>query len=393
MPIIQKTILDLLMKNIYLDNNAMTPCDPEVIDLIQQNLSDHNLGNPSSNHFFGWEAHKRYETAKENIANIYNALADDVIFTSGASEANNQAILGLVQAAKLKNLNRKKILVSAIEHKCVLNAAQFAFGIYNCKLETIPVHEDGIIDLNALRELLTDEVLLVSVMAVNNEIGTVQPYAEIGKLCRLVGAIFHVDAAQASYEDIDIISNNIDLLSLSGAKVYGPAGVGVLIIDSMLTLKPVPLIHGGLQQGGLRSGTIPLYLCEAMSHALSKMNNIKPLEKEFLLNLRHYLINTLKENNIDFSINGSLEKRHPGNLNISIRGISNDTLVQKLQPQFAVSTGSACNSGIIKKSHVLSALGLKAEDIVSAIRIGIGRFNTKQDIQLFAEKLKSILQG
>lgn len=376
---------------IYLDNNATTPCDPEIIDLMSNLLLDQSIANPSSNHAFGWKANEIYELAKERIAEVYNALSNDVIFTSGASESNNHAISGTIQSAILSNNSRKRILVSAIEHKCVLNAAKFHCNLFNYKLDIIPVKEDGIIDLDALKEYLNEDTLLVSVMAVNNEIGTIQPITEIGKLCKESGVIFHVDAAQAGYEHIDIIKQNIDLLSLSGHKIYGPIGVGILIVDSMLELKPTPLIHGGLQQTEGRSGTIPPYLCEAMSFAVTKLADLRDKERNYLKFLRDQLIKSLKEHQINFAINGSMEQRHPGNLNISLLGYSNDLIVQKLQPDIAISTGSACNSGIIQNSYVLQALGLNNERINSAIRICFGRFSTENDVTLFTERLVRIL--
>lgn len=378
---------------IYLDNNAMTPCDPEVIEIMKSSLLSTDLGNPSSNHAFGWRANERYELAKEVVADAYNALPDDVIFTSGASEANNHAILGAVQAAFLNKVKRRKILVSGIEHKCALNAVSFAKELFGFEIITIPVQSDGLVDLDVFKKLLSEDVLLVSVMAVNNEIGTVQPYSEIGRLCREFGAIFHMDAAQSAYEDIDIIESNIDMLSLSGAKFYGPTGVGVLIIDSMLDLKPVPLIHGGMQQVGARSGTIPLYLCEAMSFAIKKLCEQRVDEKARLETLRDLLLKQLDDKGIKYSINGSMKHRHPGNLNLSFIGYQNDLLVQKLQPEVAVSTGAACNSGLIQQSYVLKALGLSREQIESTIRVGIGRFNTEQDILLFVELLKKALNS
>lgn len=387
-----KTVFIRFMPMIYLDNNAMTPCDPEVVELMRDTLLNRELANPSSNHASGWRAAQLYENAKEGIANAYNALLDDVIFTSGASEANNHAILGIIQAAVLNNISRKKIIVSEIEHKCVLNAAYFAQKLFNYELIVVPVTNDGLIDLAELKVLLTDEVLLVSVMAVNNEIGTVQPYSEIGKLCREKGAIFHVDAAQSAYEEIDIIESNIDLLSLSGGKFYGPTGVGVLIVDSMLDLKPAPLIHGGLQQVGFRSGTIPLYLCEAMSFAVKKMSDLRKTEKNRLEELRKLLLDSLEAYCIQFSINGSMEHRHPGNLNISIIGYANDLIVHKLQPDVAISTGAACNAGEIQQSYVLSALGLSDKEIASSIRIGIGRYTTEQEVLRFTQKLAEVLE-
>lgn len=378
---------------IYLDNNATTPCDPEIIDLMNNLLLDKSIANPSSNHAFGWKAHKIHKQAKEDIANIYNALPEDVVFTSGASEANNQAIIGTVQASILNNNPRKKIIISSIEHKCILNSAKFCEELYQYEVITIPVSNEGIIDLNALKDALNDNVLLVSIMAVNNEIGTIQPISEIGRLCRNVGAIFHVDAAQAGYENIDIIENNIDLLSLSGHKIYAPIGIGILIIDSMLKQKPLPLIHGGLQQENSRSGTIPTYLCAAISLAITKIAQNKKTEAQHLKKLRSLLLSQLDSNHIHYVINGSMEKRHPGNLNLSFPSFSNDLIVQKLQPHFAISTGSACNAGIIQDSHVLKALNLSNDLIKSAIRIGLGRFTTESEILQFSNALINILKN
>lgn len=376
---------------IYLDNNATTHCDPEIITTIQRSLLDSTIANASSNHAFGWKANDVYELAKENIANAYNALPNDIIFTSGASEANNHAIMGSMQSAILSNNHRRTILVSAIEHKCILNTSKFGADLFKFNVVIIPVTKEGIVDLAFLESELSEDVLLVSIMSVNNEIGTIQPISEIGKLCRKVGAIFHVDAAQAAYESLDIIESNIDMMSLSAHKMYGPTGVGVLLIDSMLELKPAPLIHGGLQQENSRSGTIAPYLCEAMSLAVTKMAMLRESEKIKLENLRDLLISTLHSNNIEFIINGSMQHRHPGNLNISLIGHSNDLIVQKLQPDFAISTGSACNAGIIQRSYVLQALGLNQDRVNSAIRIGLGRFNTEKDVISFAENLSKIL--
>ncbi|WP_278976903.1 cysteine desulfurase family protein [Oligella urethralis] len=277
------------------------------------------------------------------------------------------------------------------------------------RLIVIPVKLDGLIDLDVLKQHLSNDVLLVSVMAVSNEVGTVQPYSEIGRLCREVGtvqpyseigrlcrevgAIFHMDAAQSAYEDIDIIESNIDMLSLSGGKLYGPTGVGVLIVDSMPDLKPVPLIHGGLQQVGVRSGTIPLYLCEAISFAIKKVQKQRAEERSYLESLRKLLLKKLDDMGIEYSVNGSMEHRHPGNLSLSFIGYQNDLLVQKLQPEVAVSTGAACNSRVIQQSYVLKALGLSREKIESTIRVGIGRFNTEQDILFFVKQLEKALES
>lgn len=376
---------------IYLDNNATTFCDPEITAAINQLLVDESLGNPSSNHSFGWKAHALYEDALENIAHFYNALPDDVVITSGASEANNQAIIGVAQSAYLQGSIRKKIIVSSIEHKCVLNAAKFACSLMGYELISIPVTSDGLVNIDMLKEQLRDDVLLVSIMAVNNEVGTVQSMQEIGQLCKQYGVIFHVDGAQAGYENIDMIASNIDMLSLSGHKIYGPVGVGALIVDSMIEIKPQPLIHGGLQQVGYRSGTIAPYLCHAMSLAVTKMHQVQSEESNYLRNLRAYLLKNLDQQGIEYIINGSMINRHPGNLNISLIGQDNNTLVQKLQPKVAISTGSACNAGIIQDSYVLKAMNISDERLKSAVRICFGRFNTKENVDQFLDLLIPVL--
>lgn len=376
---------------IYLDNNATTPCDPDIAKAITDILMDESMGNPSSNHAFGWKAHAMYEDALENIAHFYNALPDDVVITSGASEANNQAIIGVAQAAHLANDPRKKIIVSSIEHKCVLNAAKFACDSMGYHLITLPVSADGIIDMDALVAHIADDVLLVSVMAVNNEVGTVQPIQEIGKLCKQYGIIFHVDGAQAGYESIDMIAANIDLLSLSGHKIYAPIGVGALIVDSMCAIKPLPIIHGGLQQAPYRSGTISPFLAHAMSLAVTKMHQVQLEEAQHLRQLRNDFLQQLDQHHIDYTINGSMTERHPGNLNISLIGHDNNMLVQKLQPHVAISTGSACNSGVIQDSYVLKAMNLSEAHLKSAVRICFGRFNTKENVDQLLNLLMPIL--
>ncbi|KZS23310.1 cysteine desulfurase family protein [Wohlfahrtiimonas chitiniclastica] len=376
---------------IYLDNNATTPCDPDIAKAITDILMDESMGNPSSNHAFGWKAHAMYEDALENIAHFYNALPDDVVITSGASEANNQAIIGVAQAAHPANDPRKKIIVSSIEHKCVLNAAKFACDSMGYTLISIPVSTDGIIDMDALVAHLSDDVLLVSVMAVNNEVGTVQPIQEIGKLCKQHGIIFHVDGAQAGYESIDMIAANIDLLSLSGHKIYAPIGVGALIVDSMCAIKPLPIIHGGLQQAPYRSGTISPFLAHAMSLAVTKMHQVQLEEAQHLRQLRHNFLQQLDQHHIDYTINGSMTERHPGNLNISLIGHDNNMLVQKLQPHVAISTGSACNAGVIQDSYVLKAMNLSEAHLKSAVRICFGRFNTKENVDQLLNLLMPIL--
>lgn len=371
---------------IYMDYQSTTPLDSAVLEKMIPYMSI-SFGNPhSSEHTFGWEANKAVEQARSKVASYINALENEIIFTSGATESNNLAIIGTGYSA-LKKTYRRIILVSAIEHKCVLGASRFLeqFGFI---IKKIPVLKDGHINLQELKNMLSDKVLLVSVMATNNEIGVNQPICEIGNLCHNLGIIFHVDASQGIYNSLNVLDQNIDLLSLSGHKIYGPKGIGALFINKDNTCKPSPIILGGGQQDGFRSGTIATPLAVGMGAALDLMTKVKENEITKLLKLRETLLNGLKENIPSLRINGDLVDRHPGNLNITIPNLRAQQLIFSLQPKLCFSTGSACTSGIPEPSHVLKALGLSTEEAESSFRITVGRFTTDKDVQ-YAIKLIS----
>lgn len=364
---------------VYFDYQASTPLDARVLDKMLPYMTC-EYGNPhSSEHSFGWNANSAIETAKAMVADYINSLEDEIIFTSGATESNNLAIIGMGYTA-LDKSKRRTILVSSIEHKCVLGASRFLerFG-FNVK--KIPVKRDGIIDFDALSELLTNDVLLVSTMATNNEIGVNQPLEQIGELCKEKGAIFHVDAAQGAYANIDVVENHIDMMSLSGHKVYGPKGVGALYINQECELKPTPIIRGGGQQGGYRSGTMPTFLVVGMGEAFSLMKNLKETEIQNIYNLRDKLLQGLIAKFPNLKINGSMSNRHPGNLNVMLSDHDARDMILSLQPQIAFSTGSACTSGIQEPSHVLKAIGLSTEAAEHSFRITIGRFTDNEDIE------------
>ncbi len=365
----------------YLDNHASTPCAPKIIELFQSISSNLSIGNPhSTEHRYGWDADKIITQAQTDIADFINALPEEIIFTSGATESNNLAIIGSSLSAHLKKSTRNKIVVSAIEHKCVLNAAQHAKDTLNLEIAELPVNHHGIIDLQILENLLDTETLIVSVMAVNNEIGTVQPLQKIGALCKKYGCIFHVDAAQGIYSNLDVVENHIDMLSLSGHKIYAPKGIGLLYINQDMQMQPTPIIHGGEQQYGMRAGTLSPALCACMAKAIKIISDCKNDEIANLQEMCAIFLATLKTNNVSFAINGSMEYRHPGNLNLQLHGIDAGVLITRLQPHLAISTGSACNAGVIKNSYVLNAIGLDSEAIESSVRIGFGRYNTKSEV-------------
>ena len=376
-------------KGIYLDYQASTPIDKRVFEkMIPYMIRDY--GNPhSSEHAYGWAANEAVENAKKSIATYINALDDEIIITSGATESNNLAIIGCGYAV-MDSLSRKTVLISAIEHKCVLGAARFLekFGFKVCK---IPVLKSGIVDIDAYKKLLNDDVFLVSVMATNNEIGVNQPLSIIGELARNYGAVFHVDAAQGCYTDLDVIKNNVDLMSLSSHKIYGPKGVGALYINQDSPIKPLPIILGGGQQDGYRSGTIPTFLAVGMGAAFDLLLDLKDDEIIRLQNLRDVLLKGITNLNKNIKVNGCFQSRHPGNINITLPNKDARQLIFSLQPHVAFSTGSACTSGIQEPSHVLKAIGLTTDESERSLRMTVGRYTTMDDIELALELLSAQL--
>lgn len=366
------------IQKIYLDYHSTTPVDKRVMKVMQPFFED-QFGNPhSKDHMFGWEAHKAVERARGQISDLIGADADEIIFTSGATEANNLAIIGTALAMGPKQ--RNKIIVSEIEHKCVLNSASYLKN-HGFEILCVPVDKNGVISLIDLETLIDDKTALVSVMTVNNEIGSIQPIKEVGSLCHEYGAIFHTDAAQATlFIGLDVSEMSIDLLSLSSHKIYGPKGIGALYISRDLQNKPNPLIHGGGQEQGYRSGTLPTMLCagfgEACVLACSERENYQTKIKELSASFYAELSQKIPE----IQINGSWENRHPGNLNILFPYIDAESLIGALQPYIAASTGSACTTGIPEPSHVLKAIGLTTEQAESSIRFGVGRQTTESHI-------------
>ena len=365
-------------KPIYLDYHATTPMDPAVTEAMCP-WWEEGFGNPhSGDHWFGWQAHQAIEVAREDVADLIGADAGEIVFTSGATEANNLAILG---AARGASGERNQILVSAIEHKCVLEAAA-ALLHDGWKVDTIPVDNGGLIRLDALETLLGDNSAIVSVMAVNNEIGTIQPIERIGQMCHDTGALFHCDAAQAPAAiPIDIFESNIALLSLSSHKIYGPKGVGALYARHDVLSKLQPISYGGGQEQGIRSGTLPTPLCVGFGRASKLMQEQWSTDGMRISQLRARLWAGIEREVPSAIQNGSLNHRHPGNLNVCFRGYDAGAILGKLQPALAASTGSACTTGIPEPSHVLRAIGLSLEDAESSIRFGLGRFTTDDEIE------------
>jgi cysteine desulfurase len=338
-------------------------------------------GNPhASEHSFGWDAHAATEEAASRIAVAIGADRDEIFFTSGATEANNLAILGMVGRAPS---GRRRILVSSIEHKSVLLAADAGCRRGDFEVEVLPVDDVGVLRMDLLKRSLRKDVLLVAVMAVNNEIGTIEPIVEVATLCREVGAHLLVDAAQAlAAVTLNVHDDDVGLLSLSAHKIYGPKGIGALYVRRDLRAHLEPQLYGGGQQGGLRAGTLPVPLCVAFGEAVALMTGSEALtERENIRALRDRLLENLQHADVGVRVNGPIGAgRHPGNMNVRFPGTDAHNLLMAMQPHLAAATGSACTTGVAEPSHVLRAIGLPVGDALGSIRLGVGRFTTDSDI-------------
>ena len=360
----------------YFDYQATTPCDPRVVDKMLPWFTEH-FGNPHSrNHLYGWEAEEAVEMAREHIAGLIGADAKEIIFTSGATESNNLAIKGVAQFHK----DRKNHIITVVtEHKCVLDTCRH-LEMEGFKVTYLPVQQSGLIDLAELEAAITDQTVLVSVMGVNNEIGTIQDLAAIGAICKAKGVHFHTDCAQAVGKiPLDVNAMNIDLMSISGHKVYGPKGIGALYVRRRPRVRLVPQINGGGQERGMRSGTLPTPLCVGLGEACAIAKAEMGAETVRLKGLRDRLWDGLKARLPEIYMNGDLDHRIPGNLNISFAFVEGEGLMMGVKG-LAVSSGSACTSASLEPSYVLRALGVDVEMAHTSLRFGIGRFTTEDDI-------------
>lgn len=378
---------------IYADYQATTPVDSRVVEAMAPYWNG-QFGNPhSSDHAVGWNAAKVVSSAAEDVAILLGADADEVIFTSGATEANNLALFGLAERAPA---GRNRILVSPIEHKCVLAATQALAERKGLVIESIPVFETGDIDLLALAATLDDSVLAVSVMAVNNEIGTIQNFKDIAAETKRRSILFHCDAAQApcAINNMHNISDFADLASLSAHKIYGPQGIGALYVRREVQDELEPMIHGGGQQNGLRSGTVPVALCAGMAAASEIMDSDDAVtERKQVACLRDEFLQLLEDSEFPVVVNGPVrERRHPGNANVQFPGFDAHDLLSALQPEIAASTGAACTSGVPEPSHVLDAVGLNESEAASSVRFSFGRFTTQEDVERAAALIIKTLE-
>ncbi len=380
------------MNTIYADYQATAPVDPRVFDAMTPFWKT-KYGNPhSSDHIVGWKAAEAVNNSASAVANMIGGDPDEVIFTSGATEANNMALFGLARRAPH---TRNRLLVSAIEHKCVLAVAQTLAEREGFAVETIPVDGEGFIDLDFLESRLDESVGVVSVMAVNNEVGTIQDIPAIAALTERYGVAFHCDAAQSPCAmDVSDLVKYAGLISLSGHKIYGPQGIGALYVRRDMQSRIEPLIYGGGQQYGLRSGTVPLPLCVGLGVAAEIMSSPEQrTELERVADQRDCFIRGLvNDSSFSIIVNGPRGKRrHPGNANLRFGGFNAQDILSSIQPWLAASTGAACTTGIPEPSHVLISLGLTALEADSSIRFSFGRFTQDYEVERAALLVQSTL--
>jgi cysteine desulfurase len=368
-------------KQIYLDYQSTTPCDPRVVEAMLPYFTQH-FGNPHSrNHIHGWKAEEAVEEARKKIASLINADVREIIFTSGATESNNLAIKGV---AKFYGDQKKHIITCVTEHKCVLDSCrhleQEGFDI-----TYLPVMPNGLIDLEALKNALRPDTLLVSIMAVNNEIGVIQPIADIGKICREKGIFFHTDAAQAAGKiPLDVKAMNIDLLSISGHKMYGPKGIGALFVSRKPRVRIEAIINGGGQERGMRSGTLPTPLCVGLGAAAEIAQKEMDQDNTHAVHLNQVFMGLVNSHLENVFLNGDENQRIPGNLNLSFAFVEGEGLMMGIK-NLSVSSGSACTSSSLEPSYVLRALGVDEELAHTSIRFGFGRFTTEEEVREAAD--------
>ena len=376
---------------IYLDNQSSTRVDPRVLEAMLPYFTE-QFGNPAStSHAYGRIAAEAIEVARGEVAALIHADPREIVFTSGATESNNLAIKGAAHFARAhpqSGRSREHIVTLTTEHKCVLESC-LQLEREGFRVTWLPVEPNGLVSFAALEAALTESTLLVSVMAAHNEIGVIQPLAEIGALCRAKGVLFHSDAAQAFGKiPLDVEAMKIDLLSISGHKIYGPKGVGALYVRRRPRVRMLSLIDGGGQERGLRSGTLPTPLCVGIGRAAAIASGEMEDEAVRLRRLRDRLWADLDRRVPGLRLNGDAEHRLPGSLNFGFPGIAALRLIEAC-PEIAISTGSACTSASVEPSYVLRALGLSEAEANSGVRIGLGRFTTAAEVDFAIDALSA----
>ncbi len=374
--------------DIYLDNSATTKLDKEVLKEMLPYLQE-NYGNPSSAYRIGRENKAIIEDARKQVAKVLNANTEEIYFTSGGSESDNMALKGVAFANQDKG---RHIITSKIEHPAVLDTCK-ELERHGFEITYINVDKNGIVDLKQLETSIREDTILISIMFANNEIGTIEPIKNIGRIAKQYNILFHTDSVQAIGNiKIDVKELGIDLLSLSAHKFYGPKGIGALYVRDGINFRKY--LNGGHQERNKRAGTENVAGIVGLGKAITLAYNNFEDKNKYLYNLRTYLINEIKNNIPDIRINGDIEKRLQGNINISVNGVEADNILTELDKRgIFISTGSACTTGSIESSHVLKAIGLSDTEAHSSIRISLGKYNTKDELKHFSKELKEIIEN
>ena len=374
-----------MTRRVYMDNHATTAVDQRVVDAMLPCFTQTFGNSGSRNHAFGWEAEALVDKAREQVAKVIGAKAKEIIFTSGATESDNLAIKGVVEFYKEKG---NHIITAPTEHKAILDTCKALERKGLATVTYLPVDKFGLISLDDLRNAITDKTILITIMHANNEIGTIQPMHEIGKVAKEKGVLFHTDATQSAGKlPIDVEAMGIDLLSLSAHKIYGPKGVGALYVRARNPrVRLAPQMDGGGQERGMRSGTLNIPGIVGLGRAMELGGELMESENERLLRLRERLRQGIMGTLDDVFLNGHPIQRLPGNLNLSFAFVEGESLLMGLK-DIAVSSGSACTSATLEPSYVLKALGVGDELAHTSIRFGLGRFNTEDEVEYVAERV------
>ena len=374
---------------IYFDNHATTPTDPRVVEAMLPYFTT-KFGNAASrNHSFGWEAEKAVDNARKQIADLIGATPKEIVFTSGATESDNLAIKGVAEMYAEKG---NHVITAATEHKAVLDTCK-KLEKHGYRVTYLPVKADGLVDLDMLRESITDKTILITLMYANNEIGVIQPVKEIGKIAREKGVLFHTDGVQAAGKvPVDVIKDNIDLMSMSAHKIYGPKGVGALYVRRKSPRVQITAqMDGGGHERGMRSGTLNVPGIVGMGEACAICQREMTEESRRLSHLRDKLRSKFESELDEVFINGSMEHRLPHNLNISFAYVEGESLLMGIN-DVAVSSGSACTSATLEPSYVLKALGVGDDLAHTSIRFGLGRFNTEEEVDYVAGRVIEVVR-
>ncbi|KAJ3177202.1 cysteine desulfurase [Gaertneriomyces sp. JEL0708] len=368
---------------IYLDMQATAPMDPRVVDAMLPYMTQY-YGNPHSRtHQYGWESEEAVELARKQVASLIGADPKEIVFTSGATESNNMSIKGVARFYKSK---KNHIITTQTEHKCVLDSCR-VLQEEGFEVTYLPVQPNGLIDMKTLEEAIRPTTALVSIMTVNNEIGVIQPVAEIGALCRKKKIFFHTDAAQAVGKiPLDVNKMNVDLMSISGHKVYGPKGIGALYVRRRPRVRLEPIMSGGGQERGLRSGTVPTPLCVGLGKACEVAKEEMEYDSKWVNHLSTRLIEGITSRVANVVRNGDPESSYPGCVNLSFAYVEGESLLMALK-EIALSSGSACTSASLEPSYVLRALGADEDMAHSSIRFGLGRFTTEKEVDLAIDRV------